>query len=188
MNENRSGVGGDREAMAEDLRRRPADAGTTHSEWGSGDPHLLVTREGERSTFGIAQELIRIGSATDAELVLDGADPLHATITHDDRDEYVLTMHGEGQMNAWSEDDSRTEVLRTGARFTIADWTLVFMRAEYADHGRPFGGREGGELSDQPPQPQRPDYARQQASGSDQQHAAGSGEDGEEGGWEVRNG
>lgn len=110
--------------------------------------------------------------------MLDDADPVHATIVHDDRDEYVLTMHGEGEMNAWSEDDTRTEILRTGARFTVAGWSLVFMRDEYADHGRPWGGREGGELSDQPPQPQRPDYAAERASEQDE----------DDRGWEVRNG
>ena len=49
---------------------------------------------------------------------------------------------------------------------------------EYADHGRPWGGREGGELSDQPPQPQRPDYAAERASEQDEDDRS----------WEVRNG
>ena len=86
---------------------------------------------------------------------------MHATIVHDERDEYVLTLHGEGLMNANPADGiagDRSEILRTGARFTVADWILVFGREEFADHGRPLGGREGGELDDQPPQPARPDY------------------------------
>ncbi|MGO1547519.1 MAG: hypothetical protein ACTHXL_09220, partial [Microbacterium gubbeenense] len=48
--------------------------------------------------------------------------------------------------------------LRTGASFTAGPWRFVFQREEFADHGRPFGGRQGGELSDQPPQRRRPDY------------------------------
>ncbi len=136
---------------------------TTHAEWGSGAPHLLVSRGGDdRSVFDLTEDEITIGSAEGSALVLSGTDPVHATIVHDDRDEYVLTLHGEGEMNASTEPDHdgvRTEVLRTGARFTLGEWTLVFGRAEYADHGRPFGGREGGELSDQPPQPERPDYS-----------------------------
>jgi len=41
----------------------------------------------------------------------------------------------------------------------MGEWRFTFARDEYADHGRPFGGREGGELADQPVQPPRPDYA-----------------------------
>lgn len=109
--------------------------------------------------FPITTDQVRIGSAPDNELTLVGAEPVHAVIAHDDRDEYVLTLTGPGEMNARAEDaENRTEVLRTGARFTIADWTLVFSRAEFADHGRPYGGREGGEFSDEQAQPSRPDY------------------------------
>jgi hypothetical protein len=53
----------------------------------------------------------------------------------------------------------RMQTLRTGARFTIGEWTLVYARDECADHGRPYGGRLGGEYSDQPLQPERPDYS-----------------------------
>ena len=34
-------------------------------------------------------------------------------------------------------------------------WTMTFYREEYADHGRPYGGRIGGELGHQRPQPGR---------------------------------
>lgn len=133
---------------------------TTHDDWGAGDPHLRVTRGDERTIYRLRDDIVQIGSAQGNELVLAGADPVHATITHDERDEYVLTLHGEGETNAASENGSgeRTEILRTGARFTVGEWTLVFGREESADHGRPFGGRQGGELSDQPLQPPRPDY------------------------------
>jgi hypothetical protein len=47
------------------------------------------------------------------------------------------------------------KVLRTGNRVQLGGWTLVYWRAEYADHGRPFGGRIGGELGHQQPQPGR---------------------------------
>ncbi|WP_460782560.1 FHA domain-containing protein [Microbacterium tumbae] len=145
----------------------PRTPTTTHDAWGAGDPHLRVTREGERFEYALQDDAVRIGSAADAELRLEGADPLHATILHDERDEYVLTMHGEGETNAASQDDDGrpTEILRTGSRFTIGAWTLVYGRAESADHGRPFGGRQGGELSDQPLQPSRPDYVGETPQG-----------------------
>lgn len=137
------------------------DVTTTHAQWGAGDPRLLVRREGARMEHPLTLTETHIGSGPESDLVLDGADPVHATIVHDDRDEYVLTLHGEGEMSARPEDDERTEILRAGARFTVADWTLVFMRDEYADHGRPYGGREGGEGADQPLQPERPDYSEE---------------------------
>lgn len=134
---------------------------TTHAEWGAGKPHLLVT-DGQKARlmFNITVDQVTIGSAADSTLLLPGAEPLHATIAHDGRDEYVLTMHGPGEMNAnRAEDgDTRSEVLRTGAHFSIGQWRFTFGREEYADHGRPYGGREGGELSDQDSQPERPDY------------------------------
>jgi hypothetical protein len=137
---------------------------TTHAEWGAGNPHLKVTRDDDRFTFDLTSDAVRIGSADGNELQLPETDPVHAEIEHDDQDEYVLTLHGAGEMNAspgaeGTGTTGRSEILRTGARFTAGPWTLVFGREEFADHGRPYGGRTGGELSDQPPQPSRPDYA-----------------------------
>ncbi|HCS60449.1 MAG TPA: hypothetical protein DIW46_03485 [Microbacterium sp.] len=144
---------------------------TTHAEWGAGDPHLRITRDGERFVFHLEADEVRVGSAEGNELRLADTDPVHATISHDKRDEYVLTLHGAGEMNANprtaetgsgvgadSGTNDTSEILRTGAHFTAGPWTLVFGREEFADHGRPFGGREGGELDDQAPQPVRPDY------------------------------
>ncbi|WP_417510123.1 hypothetical protein [Microbacterium sp.] len=136
---------------------------TTHAEWGAGAPRLLVSREDDRFVHHITIDAVRIGSADGNELQLADTDPVHASIAHDDRDEYVLTLHGAGEMNASplaaeTDGGDRSEILRTGARFTAGPWTLVFSRDEFADHGRPYGGREGGELDDQPAQPARPDY------------------------------
>lgn len=136
---------------------------TTHAQWGAGDPHLRITRGDDRFVFHITTDAVRIGAADGNELQLTETDPVHATIVHDDRDEYVLTMHGKGEMNASPQvaepvAGERSETLRTGARFTAGPWTLVFGREEFADHGRPFGGRQGGEFDDQLPQLVRPDY------------------------------
>jgi hypothetical protein len=40
--------------------------------------------------------------------------------------------------------------LHTGDRIEVGNWTLVYHRAEYADHIRPGGGRQGGEGSGHP--------------------------------------
>lgn len=145
---------------------------TTHAEWGAGNPRLRITREDERVEFALESDLVRVGSDEGNELRLPETDPLHATITHDGRDEYVLTLHGEGETNASpgtdaTHPDADSETLRTGAHFTAGPWTLVFARDEFADHGRPFGGRQGGEYSDQPLQPPRPDYADESAGAAD---------------------
>lgn len=137
---------------------------TTHDSWGAGHPRLIITSEETRMTVDLLEDQTTIGSVGGNTIELPGADPVHATIDHDERDEYVLTLHGEGEMNAdpsasGTHDGASTETLRTGASFTIGPWRLVFQRDEFADHGRPYGGRQGGEYSDQPAQPRRPDYA-----------------------------
>ena len=159
---------------ARHIDERPADAtnpGTTHAEWGAGNPRLRITRDGDRTEFPLESDVVRIGSAEGNELRLADTDPVHATVTHDERDEYVLALHGAGEMNSSGGTDAThggddTETLRTGSRFTVGPWTLVFARDEFADHGRPYGGRLGGEYSDQPLQPPRPDY-REDADHSD---------------------
>lgn len=136
---------------------------TTHADWGAGHPRLHVRSELDRYTHEITADLTRVGSADDNEIVLPGTDAMHATITHDATDEYILTMFGEGKTNAATRKgpgDRRrlTETLRTGAHFTAGDWRLVFARDEFADHGRPYGGRQGGEFAHQRRQAPRPDY------------------------------
>ncbi|KNY06007.1 FHA domain-containing protein [Microbacterium sp. GCS4] len=152
---------------------------TTHAEYGAGDPRLRINHDDDRSEFALEAEVVRIGSAAEADLRVPGADPVHATITHDERDEYVLEMHGEGGMNTNPAADAthpgdRTETLRTGAQFTIGDWSFTFAREEFADHGRPFGGRLGGEYSDQPLQEPRPDYSDQADEAHEADPASGS--------------
>lgn len=137
---------------------------TTHAEWGAGEPKLRISRDDERTEFLLDVDEVHIGSAAGNELRVADTDPVHATITHDERDEYVLTLHGDGEMNASDSSDGthsapNTETLRTGARFTAGPWTFVYHREEFADHGRPFGGRKGGEYDDQPLQEPRPDYS-----------------------------
>lgn len=139
---------------------------TTHADWGAGRPRLLVSSRESRFVYEIPSDGATIGSAQDCDLRLPGADPLHASIRHDAHDEYVLSMRGEGETSAnlekSQEEERRSdETLRTGARFTVGPWRLVFVRDEFADHGRPFGGREGGEFSDQRTQGPRPDYAEE---------------------------
>jgi predicted GNAT family acetyltransferase len=139
----------------------PRPLTTTHAAWGAGHPRLLVVSGDSRSVHEIDCDLTHIGSSQDSDLVLEGTDPLHAKILHDTNDEYVLTMVGAGETSA-----GRHETLRTGSQFTAGPWRLVFARDEFADHGRPYGGRNGGEWAHQRRQPPRPDYAREHPASS----------------------
>ncbi|UUT35645.1 FHA domain-containing protein [Microbacterium elymi] len=136
---------------------------TTHSSWGSGNPHLIVSHEDRHRTLPLDRDVVRIGSADDVELRLAGLQPLHAEIHHDPEDEYVLVLHGPATTSARhvpvdSIGGKLGEVLRTGARFVLGEWAFVYARDEYADHGLPYGGRQGGEGAHDPHQPERPDY------------------------------
>lgn len=134
---------------------------TTHAAWGAGHPRILATSEHERYVHEIRCDLTHLGSADDSDLQLHATDPLHAKILHDITDEYVLTMFGEGATSS-----GRHAVLRTGAHFTAGPWQLIFVRDEFSDHGRPYGGRVGGEAGHQRPQKPRPDYSKQHPASS----------------------
>jgi predicted GNAT family acetyltransferase len=134
---------------------------TTHAAWGAGHPRILATSEYERYVHEIKCDLMHIGSAADSDLKLPATDPLHAKILHETTDEFVLTMFGEGATSS-----GRHEVLRTGAHFTAGPWQLIFVRDEFADHGRPYGGRVGGEAGHQRTQKPRPDYSKEHPASS----------------------
>lgn len=137
---------------------------TTHYTPGSGRPRLIfAVGSGDWNfsrprEFDLLSERTVIGSGPDADLRLEGLETRHAEIRHNDDDEYVLysfAATGGGRPNLpHSTDDAR--ILRTGSRIEIGPWRLAYYRAEFADHGRPFGGRQGGEYAFQKQQPVRP--------------------------------
>lgn len=143
-------------------RRRPS---TTHQSGGS--PRLTVAvaaavpgaprgpRAGAR--HWLTETSTWIGSDPSCDIVLPGLAPRHAEVLHTEEDEYVIhalapvRVHGR---------PVTLQMLRTSARLELDGWVLVYGRDEHADHGRPYGGRIGGELGHQKPQPPR---ARQSA-------------------------
>lgn len=87
----------------------------------------------------------RIGSGARADLRLDGLADQHAEIRCEDSDEYVL---GDLDAPEGGRVDGRPverAALHTGDRTELGRWTMSYFRDEHADHGRPFGGRSGGE-------------------------------------------
>lgn len=137
---------------------------TTHYIPGSGRPRLIFAVgsgdwDGTRPReFDLLPERTLIGSGPAADLRLDGLAPIHAEIRHRRDDEYVLypaEATGGGRALEPGGPAEGPRVLRTGARIELGPWRLAYYREEFADHGRPHGGRQGGELAIQKPQPPR---------------------------------
>ena len=133
---------------------------TTHDPRGGGHPRLIFAvgdeapAKTEQREFMLQPGVTVIGSAADADLRLGGLAGHHAEIRRDAFDEYVYVdlgtsggSHVDGQLVS-------AKTLHTGDRLELGNWTLSYYREEFADHGRPFGGREGGELSRQREQPE----------------------------------
>ncbi|MCS5498103.1 hypothetical protein NY547_12705 [Cnuibacter physcomitrellae] len=140
---------------------------TTHYLPGSGRPRLIFVVGSENwdgrppREFDLLPERTVIGSGPDADLRLPGLAAVHAEIRHEDDDEYVLyDIEPTGGGHAREEGPQggrppRGRILRTGARIDLGDWRMAYFREEFADHGRPYGGRVGGELARQRKQPPR---------------------------------
>ncbi len=148
------------------LRRR-REVRTTHDPDQGGNPRLVMALSAhpgpdERPTvFRLGRDVTTIGSAPDCDVRLPGLAERHAQVLHDDDDEFVLValegatrVHG-GQV--------QRALLRNATRVELGGWTLVYAREEYADHGRPYGGRIGGELGRQRSQPPRSELHRRRS-------------------------
>ncbi|WP_105035782.1 FHA domain-containing protein [Cryobacterium aureum] len=147
-------------------RHRRGKITTTHYTPGSGRPRLIFVVGSENwngqmpREFNLLPGTTTIGSSADADLQLPGLKPLHAEIRHDHNDEYRLFAIGTVAGSSRPTEDGRSigngQILRTGSRLEMGPWRMGYFREEFADHGRPFGGRVGGELAVQKPQPPRP--------------------------------
>ncbi|MET4001810.1 MULTISPECIES: FHA domain-containing protein [Arthrobacter] len=125
-------------------RRSPT---TTHYARGGGRPRLIFVRDSETwdgkppNEYSLTEETTVIGSGPDANFRLPELAGSHGSIIHNENDEYVF----------WAGDPAGThahgQILRTGARLLMGPWRMVFFREEYADHGRPYGGRTAGEFA-----------------------------------------
>jgi predicted component of type VI protein secretion system len=82
-----------------------------------------------------------IGAAESCDLVLDDTSELQAVVTRTDDDEYVIGARGRATPTFVNGRELPVQTLRTGARIEVGPWRLTYVRDEFADHGRPFGGR-----------------------------------------------
>lgn len=135
------------------------EAGTTHGPYGSGNPRLVGVGPNAGNEHRLTAEVTTIGSSPEANLQIPGLAPIHAEVRHADNDEYVLVLHGPAETSAIANaefDDAEGHILRSGYQVRLGEIELVFERDESSDHGRPHGGREGGEFAHQEQQPDRP--------------------------------
>lgn len=144
------------------LRRRRRAPTTTHAGWGSGEPRLVAAPHdppwpGERRrVVPLGPAVTTVGSDPGCDVVLAGLAARHAEIRHNRADEFVLVPTDRTAECRVNGEPVTGQVLRTGSRVELGEWTFSFVRDEYADHGRPYGGRAGGEFSHQRTQPPRP--------------------------------
>lgn len=107
-----------------------------------------------QQVFALRGDVTTIGSDVDCDIRLSGLEPVHAEIRHDADDEFVLVRVGRPGSTRVHGAPVDTARLRTGSRVDVGGWTMSFYRDEFADHGRPYGGRIGGELGHQRSQPE----------------------------------
>jgi hypothetical protein len=128
---------------------------TTHDPRGGGHPRLIFSlgdsAQGDavQREFELLPGVTVIGSGADADLRLDGLDEHHAEVRRDEFDEYIYVALGTSAGSRVDGAPVGSRALHTGDRIELGNWTLSYYREEFADHGRPYGGRSGGELSTQ---------------------------------------
>ena len=137
--------------LAPTFRRLPRRVTTTHDPQGGGSPRLLFPADSRLGlpsrVFYLKKGVTTIGSGTEADLLLEGLDALQAEVRRNDADEYVVVPHGEpGAVRLNGAPLRQPQLLRTGSRLELGRWAMSYFRSEEADHGRPYGGRIGGEL------------------------------------------
>jgi hypothetical protein len=124
-----------------------------------GHPRLVIAAGGHASVgspesvgiqraFTLDGDVVTIGSADTQDVQLAGLEREHGVIRREaDADEWIYSdVH---PSTASRVDGVLTDSagLHHGDRLELGAVTLVFQRDEEADHGRPEGGREGGDFA-----------------------------------------
>lgn len=131
---------------------------TTHDPLGGGDPRLVYflfppEQGGQRHVLPLKKGVTTVGGAAEDDLVVAGLHPGHVRIARDPAtDEYEVCPVPGATTTVGGRPVDRPVPLRTGMVVRAGELELIYARAEYADHGRPYGGRQGGEFSRQRPQ------------------------------------
>lgn len=136
----------------------PRQVTTTHDPRGGGRPRLYFglseypqVGEEQRVEY-LTQQRTTLGSAPECDINVDGLQPVHAVIERTADDEYVLTHVAASGTSTVAGIPAQASRLRTGSGILLDAVRLSYVRDEFADHGRPYGGRLGGEIGRQRPQ------------------------------------
>lgn len=140
---------------------------TTHDPLGGGNPRLVYYPAApelgglaSRQELHLRRGVTTVGGAPEDDLVVAGLQPGHLRIERDPTsDEYEVVPVPDALTTVGGRAVEAPVALRTGMVLRAGDLELTYAREEYADHGRPYGGRQGGEFSRQRPQ-RRPRYQR----------------------------
>jgi|GEM_PF-2990634 len=129
---------------------------STHDVHGGGNPRLIVTFEdgsdlrerlgesGQSTEFALLPGVTTFGSDPNSTIVLPLVAAHQAEVRRDDMDEYSLFDTSPDQSSSVDGRQGTEQILHTGNRVALGPWTLIYAREEYADHGSPYGGHEGG--------------------------------------------
>ena len=149
--------------------RGPRRVTTTHDADRGGYPRLVMAPPeahfpGQSWPAFLLGDVTRFGSDSGADVVLPGLRDWHAEVRRTDDDEFVVRLLSPtAPVRANGAVVLEEALLRSGTRLQLGPHVLVYAREEYADHGRPYGGRVGGELGRQrlqppPPYQRRPEH------------------------------
>jgi hypothetical protein len=137
----------------------PRPVTTTHDPRGGGGPRLVFAFSPWRQAGDVqrieflSRERTTIGCSPECDIQVDGLESLHAVVERNSDDEYLLTHVATAGTSTVAGIPARHSLLRTGSAIALGSTRLTYFRAEYADHGRPYGGRLGGEIDQQRGQP-----------------------------------
>lgn len=138
---------------------------TTHDPLGGGDPRLVYyltppEEGGERRVLPLRRGATTVGGGAGDDLRVPGLADGHVRIERNpETDEYEVVPVTGAVTTVGGRPVEAPVRLRTGLVVRAGGLELTYAREEYADHGRPYGGRVGGEFSRQRPQ-RRPRYQR----------------------------
>ena len=138
---------------------------TTHDPMGGGKPRLIFASGGRElpaddggasgrpADFALLPGVTTIGSGSTCDVRLPGLAERHAEIRRDAADEYIFVANDPAGRATVNGTQIGQRPLHTGDRIELGNWAMSFYREEFADHGRPYGGRQGSDRFHQQPEP-----------------------------------
>lgn len=135
---------------------RGSRVGTTHDVHGGGDPRLIASFEdgvdlcellgGSRvlTVLSLLRGVTTIGSDPRSSIVVPEVYPHQAEVRRDPMDEYRIFDTSPDRSTLVDGRRAAGQSLHSGDRVSLGRWTFAYARAEFADHGSPYGGHTGG--------------------------------------------